>query len=119
MLIFMAMRMRSNNAPRAGCAPARIMLLRCLGRASRRFVQFFNASALPPEHGDARQRDEEGEEEKSRPAEALSQGAGGGADVDAAERGERGEQRVLRRREAPVAHRHEQRFSATQYALLS
>src|SRR2546426_4141349 len=64
----------------SGRAPARITLLRCLGRGSWRFVQFFDASALPPEHGDARQRDEEGEEEKRRPAEALGQRAGGWSD---------------------------------------
>src|SRR6185295_13179903 len=74
---------------------------------SNRLVEAVDARAQPDEEREPGQRDEEGEEEENLPAEAGDQVPRDRSDVDAPDRGERGEQRVLRRGEAPVAERHQ------------
>src|SRR5690349_2676179 len=76
-------------------------------------VERLDRRALPCEKHKPRDRDDEGEEEESRPREPQVAGIGRVSrerpDVDAPERGKRGKERVLRGGVAMVAKRHEER----------
>src|SRR5256885_15142043 len=76
-------------------------------------VERFDGRTLPVEQDEPRKRNHEAHEKERRPVEPEVMRIGGiprrGTDIDAPERCERGEQRVLRGREAMIAERHEER----------